>query len=46
VKRAERKVDEKVKNYYESQQAIHVYNRFLGTPVIYGIHLRKNRATE
>jgi len=46
VKRAERKVDEKVKNYYESQQAIHVYNRFLGTPIIYGIHLRKNRATE
>jgi ubiquinone/menaquinone biosynthesis C-methylase UbiE len=46
VKRAERRVDEKVKSYYESQQAIPVYNRFLGTPVIYGIHLRKNRATE
>jgi ubiquinone/menaquinone biosynthesis C-methylase UbiE len=46
VKRVERKVDEKVKNYYESQQAVSVYNRFFGTPVIYGIHLRKNRATE
>jgi ubiquinone/menaquinone biosynthesis C-methylase UbiE len=46
VKRVERKVDENVKSYYESQQAIPVYNRFLGTPVIYGIHLRRNRATE
>jgi ubiquinone/menaquinone biosynthesis C-methylase UbiE len=46
VKRVEKKVDEKVKYYYESQQAIPVYDRFFGTPVIYGIHLRKNRATE
>jgi ubiquinone/menaquinone biosynthesis C-methylase UbiE len=35
----ERKIDESVKDYYEKQQAIKVFERFKGTRIIYGAHL-------
>lgn len=34
-------IDENVKPYYERQNALHVYERFKGMPVIYGLHLRQ-----
>lgn len=34
-------IDESVKHYYENQNALHVYERFKGMPVIYGLHLRQ-----
>ncbi len=42
----ERKVDQSVKIYYESQGAMTVFNRFFGIPIIYGIHLKKSREAE
>jgi ubiquinone/menaquinone biosynthesis C-methylase UbiE len=41
-----RTVNEKVKSYYQTQNAIPVYERFFGMPVIYGLHLRKKSAAE
>jgi ubiquinone/menaquinone biosynthesis C-methylase UbiE len=38
---SEKEIDESVKHYYEQQNAIAVYERFKGVPVIYGIHLKK-----
>ena len=35
------KVDETVKHYYEQQNALHVYEKFKGQPIIYGIHFRR-----
>lgn len=35
------KVDESVKHYYEDQNALHVYDRFKGMPIIYGIHFSR-----
>lgn len=46
LKLVERKVDERVKGYYETQQALPVYERFIGVPIIYGLHLKKYRAAE
>jgi ubiquinone/menaquinone biosynthesis C-methylase UbiE len=37
----EKIVDETVKHYYQEQNALHVYNKFKGLPVIYGIHFRR-----
>ncbi|WP_158992528.1 class I SAM-dependent methyltransferase [Mucilaginibacter sp. L196] len=34
-------VDETVKHYYEQQNALHVYERFKGQPIIYGIHFKR-----
>jgi ubiquinone/menaquinone biosynthesis C-methylase UbiE len=34
-------VDESVKHYYETQNAIHVFEKFKGTPIIYGMHLKR-----
>lgn len=34
-------IDEALKPYYERQDALHVYERFKGMPVIYGLHLRQ-----
>jgi ubiquinone/menaquinone biosynthesis C-methylase UbiE len=42
----ERIVDEEVRPYYEAQDALPVYGRFLDTPIIYGLHLKKQRAAE
>jgi len=41
VNEYERKVDESVKHYYTSQNAAHVYEKFKGFPVIYGLHFRR-----
>jgi ubiquinone/menaquinone biosynthesis C-methylase UbiE len=45
IQEEERKVNEEVRSYYESQNALPVYERFKGMPIIYGLHLRKQRAT-
>ncbi len=41
---SERRIDEQVKSFYEKQQALPVYEKFKGTPIIYGIHLKSNDA--
>jgi ubiquinone/menaquinone biosynthesis C-methylase UbiE len=45
VRQIEKEVDEEVRGYYESQDALPVYNRFKGLPIIYGLHLKKQRAS-
>lgn len=40
----ERKIDEKVKSFYEKQHALAIYEKFKGVPIIYGIHLKKKHA--
>ncbi len=44
IREEEKKVDEDVRSYYEVKNALDVYERFKGLPVIYGLHLRKQRA--
>jgi ubiquinone/menaquinone biosynthesis C-methylase UbiE len=44
IREEERTVNEQVKPYYESKNALPVYERFKGLPVIYGLYLRKQRA--
>ncbi|CAN5517768.1 hypothetical protein BH09BAC6_BH09BAC6_11710 [soil metagenome] len=34
-------VDEQVKHYYGEQNALHVYEKFKGSPIIYGLHFRR-----
>jgi ubiquinone/menaquinone biosynthesis C-methylase UbiE len=46
IKEVERKVNEEVRPYYEAQNALPVYDRFKGMPIIYGLHLKKQRAAE
>jgi len=46
VKQEERFIDESVKSYYSMQNAMPVYERFKGLPVIYGLHLKKEHGTE
>jgi ubiquinone/menaquinone biosynthesis C-methylase UbiE len=38
---SERKINDSVKYYYEKQNAIAVYNKFYGSPIIYCLHLKK-----
>lgn len=42
----EKEVNEEVRNYYETQNALRVYNRFKGTPIIYGLHLKKQSVSK
>jgi ubiquinone/menaquinone biosynthesis C-methylase UbiE len=37
----ERSIDERAKPFYEKQNALPVYEAWKGTPIIYGIHLKK-----
>jgi ubiquinone/menaquinone biosynthesis C-methylase UbiE len=37
----ERRVDESVKSYYQHKNALSLYKEFEGTPIIYGLHLKK-----
>ncbi|HYM94228.1 MAG TPA: hypothetical protein VET23_08820, partial [Chitinophagaceae bacterium] len=37
----EREIDERVKRYYEDQNALAIFEKFKGTSVIYAIHLKK-----
>ena len=46
VSQKEVNVNEEVKPYYESQNALSVYDRFMGIPIIYGLHLKKIHAAE
>jgi len=45
IREDEKTVNEDVRSYYETKNALTVYERFKGLPVIYGLHLRKQRAT-
>jgi ubiquinone/menaquinone biosynthesis C-methylase UbiE len=38
----ERKIDHSMQSYYEKQNALDVFARFYGVPIIYGIHLKKS----
>jgi ubiquinone/menaquinone biosynthesis C-methylase UbiE len=42
----ERRIDPAVKPYYEKQETLGVYERFKGAGIIYGMHLRKQDATQ
>ncbi|MDF2430490.1 MAG: hypothetical protein JWP44_121 [Mucilaginibacter sp.] len=37
----ETRIDDAVAHYYTEQNALHVYNKFKGFPIIYGMHLRR-----
>jgi len=41
VNEEERKIDEQVMHYYAEQNALPVYEKFKGFPIIYGIHFRR-----
>lgn len=44
VAEEERIIDDAVKKYYADQNALHVFNKFKGSPVIYGLHLKRSDA--
>jgi ubiquinone/menaquinone biosynthesis C-methylase UbiE len=41
LSREEIKIDESMEPFYVKQNALHVYEKYKGFPVIYGIHLKK-----
>lgn len=41
----ERTIDEEVRHWYEKQHALTVYEKFKGTPIVYGLHLKKYDVT-
>ena len=43
INEREIKVDETVKHYYTAQNALHVYEKFKGSPIIYGLHFRRGQ---
>jgi ubiquinone/menaquinone biosynthesis C-methylase UbiE len=46
VAEEEIKIDESMKHYYGDKNALHVYDRYKGFPIIYGLHLRRTDGTE
>lgn len=46
IKQEERYIDESVRSYYENRQAMNVFEKYKGMPVIYGLHLKKQDGTE
>lgn len=46
VAEEEIKIDESMKHYYTDKNALHVYDRYKGFPIIYGLHLRRTNGTE
>ena len=42
----EKKIDDTMKPYYEKQNALPTFQRFLNVPIIYGIHLKKPDAAQ
>ncbi len=46
LRKEEINVNEQVRPYYESQNALSIYDRFMGIPIIYGLHLKKRHAAE
>lgn len=45
LKLIEKKIDDSVRSYYEEQDALHLFRQFEGTPIIYGIYLKKPDGT-
>ena len=45
VERVEKRIDDTMRPYYEKQNALAVFERFNGVPIIYGIHLKKTDAS-
>lgn len=45
VRFIERKIDDSVRSYYEKQNALALFEKFKGVPIIYGIHLKKPDVT-
>jgi hypothetical protein len=43
VRKQEKIVDESVKHYYAAKNALPVYEKFKGSRIIYGIHLRREQ---
>lgn len=43
VDERETAIDASVKHYYEKQNALHVYEKFYGKPMIWGIHLKRKQ---
>ncbi|HKP32928.1 MAG TPA: class I SAM-dependent methyltransferase [Chitinophagaceae bacterium] len=41
VQRIERVIDETVKPFYAKQNALHIYDQFRGTEIIFGLHFKK-----
>lgn len=41
INKIERVIDESVRHYYEAKNALPVYEKFKGSRIIYGIHLRR-----
>lgn len=44
VRISERTIDASVRSFYEKQDALPLYEKFKGVPIIYGIHLKKEHA--
>jgi ubiquinone/menaquinone biosynthesis C-methylase UbiE len=42
LEQIEKKIDLTMRSYYEKQNALDVFSRFYGVPIIYGIHLKKS----
>jgi ubiquinone/menaquinone biosynthesis C-methylase UbiE len=42
----EKKIDDSMRSYYEKQNALPIFDRFRGVPIIYGLHLKKPDAAE
>lgn len=36
------KICEQHKQFYENKSALHIFEKFRGTPIIYGLHIKKN----
>ncbi len=41
ITEVEKKIDDSLRNYYAEQNALHIFERFKGEPVIYGLHVQK-----
>ena len=42
LKLVEKKIDDSMRPYYEKQNALAVFRRFRGVPILYGLHLKKS----
>ena len=40
IRFTEKKIDDSVRSYYEKQHALHLFEQYKNTPIIYGIHLK------
>jgi hypothetical protein len=42
IRFAEKLIDDSMKEYYEKKNALHLFEKFKGVPIIYSIHLKKS----